>query len=172
MRFLHSKLFVGLTCFILGVGAGVLVQKIPRRAHEQMSQAKNEPESFDPFQQMRQMQKQMMKQMEEAEAGGIWGDQQAQADDPKIHEREDKDYVYYDISTRDIGKDKLKVRVADGQISVSGQIEKNSDDDGNSAFFSSSFHRSFPVPPEVDANKVQMEQNQDQLTLKFPKLQA
>jgi HSP20 family molecular chaperone IbpA len=193
MKSVIPKIAIGLACFILGIGSVLFFQKFEIRPKHSEStppglHAMRDVNSMfdqfygndffgnsrDPFESMRKMREQMMKEFDQPEEGsGIFDSWYKHkfggGDAGEIKKREDTDFIYYDIAVKDVGKDKLNVRVANGQIEISGQIEKRSDDNGQGTYFSSSFHRSFPLPPDVDGNKVQMEQNKDLLTLKFPK---
>lgn len=131
----------------------------------------------DPFQEMRRMRERMKKHFDQDEGGGggvfdrWWTKRFGGGDSGEIKQREDKNFVYYDLYTKNVNPEKLKVKVENGQITIDGQVEHKSEEGNNQSFFSSSFHRSFPVPPEVDGNKVKMEQEKDRLVLKFPKVE-
>lgn len=131
----------------------------------------------DPFEEMRRMRERMTKHFDQDDGGGgglfddWWKQRFGGGDSGEIKQREDKNYVYYDLYTKDLNPEKLKVKVEKGQITIDGQIEKKSEEGNNQSFFSSSFHRSFPVPSEVDGNKVKIEQEKDRLVLKFPKME-
>lgn len=62
----------------------------------------------------------------------------------EITRREDGAFIYYDL---DLG-------------------------DGAARYHGSSFHRSFPVPPEVDGRDFKMEQEGRKIIIKFPKRAA
>ena len=126
------------------------------------------------------MQERMMKQFESSEGdsgGGIfdsWFKKKFGGGDPgDIHMREDDDFVYYDVVIKNLVNSKLDIRVQDGQITISGTIEKRSSDEGenknSSRFYSSTFHRSFPVPYGVDDTKAEMEQRDEKIIIKLPK---
>lgn len=194
MKILQSKLFIGSLSFLLGVSAILIGQRIFEKPKQSLDvipklhstykmdslldQFYNDDffgNAHDPFEQMRKMRKRMMKDFDAVENGGgifdSWYRKRFGGGHAgEVTQREDKDYVYYDIAIKDLNKEKLNVKVENGQISISGQTEKKSQENGDAAFFSSSFHRSFPEPPDVDAKKVQMESSQDKLTLKFPKV--
>jgi HSP20 family molecular chaperone IbpA len=201
MNIIRSKIFVGLVCFILGVGAVFLGQHLRTGSARDSVSAdesqhfKNEAfpnmnsifdqfynddffsRSHDPFEQMRQMRKRMMKDFDPSNSGsGIFDswyrDRFGGGDAGDIKKREDKNFIYYDIAIKGVDKRNFNFKIADGQISISGQVENKSEENGNGTYFSSSFHRSFPVPPDVDAKKVQVEQDKDLVTLKFPKASA
>jgi HSP20 family molecular chaperone IbpA len=180
MNILKSKWFLGLVCFVLGIGAVLLAQKLtPKRGVSLLASNpphlvldrdplldgfySNDPlgKASDPFEEIRTMRKQMLKEFIEPDEGG--------RNAGEIKKREDKNFIYYDLALKDLDKEKLDVKVVDGQISISGRIEKKAEENNSSSYFSSSFHRSFPVPSEVDAGKFQIEQGEDHLTLKFPR---
>lgn len=193
MKILKSKVLIGLVCFVLGVAAALLIQKLnskpaitflasnPPHALKNMDSIFDQfydddffGRSGDPFENMRKMRKQMLQQFDQPEEGGgifdSWYRKKFGGGDAgEVKKREDKNFIYYDFAIKDLDKEKLKVKVEDGQISISGQTEKKFEENGSGSYYSSSFHRSFPAPPEVDADKFQMEQLKDTLTLKFPK---
>lgn len=49
---------------------------------------------------------------------------------------------------------------------------KQREEQGTSSYYSSSFQRSFPIPPRVDAEKFTMEQEDKKIVIKFPKIKA
>lgn len=193
MKLIQSKLFISSVSFVVGIAAVLLGQKYLYRPKQKLeivplTQSANKMNSLldqfydddffgsvhDPFEQMRKMRKRMMKDFNAFEnnegffdswyskrfGGGHAGE---------VTQREDKDYIYYDLAIKDLNKEKVNVRVENGQISLSGQIEKKTIENGSETFFSSSFHRTFPAPMEVDAKRVQIDSSEDKLTLKFPK---
>lgn len=196
MKIIHSKLFIGSLSFALGACAILLGQTLFQKPKQNLDtpsklHSANRMNSLldqfygddffgnthDPFERMRKMRNHMMKDFDALEDGGGLFDSWYRkrfggGNAGEITQREDKDYVYYDIAIKDLNKEKLNVKVENGQISISGQIEKKTQENGDATLFSSSFHRSFPAPSEVDDKKVQMESSQDKLTLKFPKLQS
>ncbi len=174
-RLLKSRALFGLVGFVLGAAVMWLAQRV--QVHATFSkvaqggpaaagpQAPEDDDPFagmmddDPFEQMRKMQEQLRRSM-------LHGMNGMHANTGEIRQREDKDFVYYDISIKGLDPRKLNVKVSDGQVIVDGQTQSG---DQGAAFFTSSFHRSIPVPEGVDGNRVQMEQDKDRLTLKFPK---
>jgi len=191
MEFLKSKLLLGMICFVAGIGSLLLYQHFKEThskpelglTHRRWNIDPLFDEAFnnrffqnthDPFEEMRKMRQQMMKQFEDDElqdgpfdswfkkrfGGGNVGD---------IKKHEDEKFIYYDIAMAGVNKENLKIKVGDGQITISGRQEKQSEEGNSSNFMSSTFQRSFPVPPNVDGNKVKIEQEKDKLVLKFPK---
>lgn len=179
MKFLKTKVFVGFVCFLVGAAAAFAAQRFTSERQKGLNLAdgklhfKNPApvnldsvfddfynddffgRAHDPFEQMRQMRSTF--------GGGDAGE---------VKRREDKDFVYYDIGIKGIDKKNFNFKIADGQISISGQAENKSEESGTGTYFSSSFHRSFPVPQDVDAKRVQVEQDKDLVTLKFPRVSA
>jgi HSP20 family molecular chaperone IbpA len=87
----------------------------------------------------------------------------------QMTQREDDQFVYYEVPLRGLKEEKLDVQVSQGQVTISGKTEKKTEEKGSATYFSSSFHRSFPVPPGVDAEHLQVEPSQDRFVIKFPK---
>ncbi len=196
MKIIKSKVFIGALFFVLGIGAVLEAQRFfikpsdklelattshPAKTMDSLFDQFYDDDFFgrthDPFEQMRKMRKHMMKDFDNLDQGGGMFDSWYRrrfggGDAGEVTKREDKDFIYYDIAIKDLNKEKLNVKVENGQITISGQAEKKSEENGNGSYFSSSFHRSFPAPPDVDANKVQMEPSKDKLTLKFPKIEV
>lgn len=126
------------------------------------------------------MQERMMKQFDSSEdsKGGIfdsWFKKKFGGGEPgDIRMREDADFIYYDVAIKDLVNSKLDIRVENGQITISGTIEKKTssqDDQKNSSqYFSSTFHRSFPVPYGADDTKAEMKQDGEKIIIKLPKI--
>lgn len=176
MKAFKSKVLIGLVCFVLGVAAALLVQKLNSKpaitllASNPTHAMKYMDSLFDPFYDDDFFGRSGDPFENSGSIFDSWYRKKFGGGDAgEVKKREDKNFIYYDIAIKDLDKEKLKVKVEDGQISISGQTEKKSEENGSGSFYSSSFHRSFPAPPEVDADKFQMEQLKDTLTLKFPK---
>ena len=78
-----------------------------------------------------------------------------------IAKREDSTHIYYDVPIEGLKKEDIDIQVGDGQISVSGKIEKEN--------FFSTFHRVFPIPDGVDAQRARIQPLPDKLVIEFPK---
>ncbi|ODS33928.1 MAG: Hsp20/alpha crystallin family protein [Candidatus Scalindua rubra] len=199
---LKYQIIIGVLCFALGAAALFAVQNYKSDDkqygktedqlfnHEEGSMDKTFDSFFNddffrssksPFEEMRRMQESIMKQFDmfgEDSGRGIfdsWFKKRFGGGEPgDIQTREDEDFVYYDVIIKDLSNKKLDIRVEDGQIKISGTIEKRSDDKGkntnSSQFYSSKFHRSFPVPYGVDGDRVQMEQDGEKIIIKLPKI--
>jgi len=198
---LKYKITIGVLCFALGIAVLLIIQNY-RGSKVQDGGAAGElfsqeggingtldsffnedffKSSKSPFEEMRKMQERMMKQFESTDDNpgrGIfnsWFKKKFGGGEPgDIQRREDDDFVYYDVAIKNLVNSKLDIRVQDGQITISGTIEKkssNEDDKGGSTqFYSSTFHRSFPVPYGVDDTKAQMEQKGEKIVIKLPKI--
>lgn len=190
MKLKSTNLIVGLVCLVVGGASVYLFQNYTLKPKyvikEQMASSRPLDPLFDrffnddffdrsgdPFKEMRRMREGMLKQFNQ-EGGGLfdsWYQKKfggGKAAD--ISQREDGKYLYYDISIEGLKPEKVKVKVENGQLSISGQIENKSEEAGTSSYFVSSFHRSFPIPPNVESSKVQIDQEKNKLVVKFPKV--
>ena len=118
----------------------------------------------DSFAQMQKLQQQMLHQaMPDNEPNSVGA----------VKQREDDKYVYLDILIRGLDRSSLSVEVVDGQVVLKGQVHtKRGDADGesgNETEVIESFNRSFPAPENTNSKKVEIENSQDLLILKFPK---
>ncbi len=131
----------------------------------------SEADPQDPFENMREMQEKMLRQFGGlGGSGGFSGQGQAfEMDSGDFKEREDDRFVYYDLDFKGQTPENLQVKVEDGQISVSGRLEMKTETSGGGSVVSSSFHRSFPVPDNVIAEKFEIEQEGGKIVIKFPK---
>jgi HSP20 family molecular chaperone IbpA len=196
MKIIHSKSFIGLVSFIFGVGSMFALQRYRAQAQTRSSLLKDpvarvfsdEPlfapllgESapagyLDPIQEIRRMREGLRNRFAQPEGSFQFGSSffQNKWNGEKIGEitqREDDHFVYFDVPVEGLEHEKVEVRVKDGQIDISGQVEKRSEEQGAHAYLSSNFHRSFPVPPNVDPDKFRMAHEKDKLVLKFSKIQ-
>lgn len=89
-----------------------------------------------------------------------------------IKQREDQHFVYYDIDLKGQNPNQLKVEVKDGEVTISGQTENKENHQGESSYFSSSFHRAFPLPDGVNGQAFKMERQDQKIILKFPKISS
>jgi len=177
--FLTNKWSWILVAFLLGLDLGW-------RAHRWMSGERgflspfqiklqsgfdSRDESRDPFEEMRQAQEKMLKSFGGfGGLGGVFGQAQPlEMDSGEFRVREDEKFVYYDLDFNGQVLEDLQVKLEDGQVSISGRLEMNNEGTGGGAVMSSSFHRSFPVPENVIAEKFEIEQNGGKILIKFPK---
>lgn len=91
----------------------------------------------------------------------------------EIKEREDDDFVYWEINANTDENSKVDVKVEGDTVTISGQTktQKKSEDGGNygSVESYSNFTRSFPAPPDTDPSKLKMEQKDGKIIVKLPK---
>lgn len=198
---LKYQITIGALCFALGIAVLLLIQNYRGSkvqdvdaAGDLFRQERGMDGTLDslfnddffkssksPFEEMRKMQERMMKQFESSSSEsreGIfdsWFKKKFGGGEPgDIRMREDDDFVYYDVTIKNLVNSKLDIRVQNGQITISGTIEKKSsnqnDKENSSQFYSSTFHRSFPVPYGVDDTKAQMEQKDEKIIIKLPKI--
>lgn len=90
----------------------------------------------------------------------------------EILEREDADHFYYDIKVGDLNSTSINTDIKDGQITISGTTERKNSEEQAQSYFKSSFKQSFPLPENVDQNKMQMLTEENKVILKFPKLKT
>lgn len=92
----------------------------------------------------------------------------------RLETTENDQYVIYEIFLDQVDKNSLKIDIKEGQVTLSGQarIEKeNQGQFGTSKSISiSSFTRSFPAPQGVKTEDVQIENKENSIVLKFPKV--
>lgn len=137
----------------------------------------------DPFEDMKKMREQMDKRME---SFGIkphsmtnpfdswFSDKFGGGSVHDISKREDDNFVYYDIKIEDLNSTSINTKIENGYITITGTLEKNSgsdaEDGSSQGIFRSTFNRTFPLPKNVDHNKMEMIPGKHKITLKFPKL--
>lgn len=192
MNINKSKIAIGVVSFGFGIASVFAAQHLmaahkpeskPLLSHNQLKvdplfdQFFNDDffgRSRDPFEEMRRMRERMAKEFKEPSEGeslfDSWYGKRFGGAAAEITKREDDKFVYYDVSVKGLEANKLNAKVENGQIEISGEINQKTEDLGQRSEMRSSFHRSFPAPPNVDPNKVQMEQQKEKLVLKFPKL--
>ncbi|EQC47638.1 Hsp20 family protein [Bacteriovorax sp. Seq25_V] len=133
----------------------------------------------DPFSQMDRLHQQMQNRMNSffsSSLSDIGSFESMVSDDIKVEEFEDDKFKYVNIITDGIDKDSLKMDIANGMISISGQISKtnNSQSPNSTAIssFTSSFARSFTIPDGVAEDKVVVDTDDDKIIIKFPKVNS
>lgn len=185
--FIKSKPVIAVFFFIIGVAVTIayLKQKPFKSTHTEAQIGPSFDSSFfdglfnddffgkskNPFAEMQRMQKQMLKEFNRPDifqnsfdnwyknkfgGGSIY----------ELKQREDDKFIYYEIELEGLMPQKVDVDIKDGQVFISGNAEARVEDN----YLESTFQRSFPVPPNVDANKLNMQQSEGKIILKFPKL--
>jgi len=130
--------------------------------------------SRDPFEEMRRMRKEMNDLFkEEEDFGGSFNhwyqDKFGGGDLSDLKQREDDQFVYYDISIQGNKPKELKIDVKDEMISISGKFEEQTSTNESNSFVSSNFQRTFPAPNGVNSKNYTIEQEENKIILKFPK---
>lgn len=154
-----------------GLGAGVLLTLVllnssPYFSSLLLRRPASPPaaaEGENPFQLLQKMHESME---EEDGLGMLFHSEDA----PQISTREDKNFVYYDVALPGVDGSSVDASVQNGQVTITGQMKKQTSGPGVNSFFSSSFQRSVPVPPHTDPKGMDIANEKDKLVLKFPKL--
>lgn len=87
----------------------------------------------------------------------------------KVRIRADKDFIYYEIEIEGAEGNRIDTKVEKGMISVSGEIKRKLGAAGQSGSYTSRFERSFPVPEDADADRMETITEPGLLVLKFPR---
>jgi len=116
----------------------------------------------DPFTAMRKMREQMEKEMRAGGMGAMMGFDMAEGG-AEITAKEDEKSVSYEI--KDVVGGTLNTQVSNGMLTVSGESKQVH----GSVSMQSSFQRSFSLPPNVDAAKMETISEKDRVVLRFPK---
>ncbi|MCB9091190.1 MAG: Hsp20/alpha crystallin family protein [Halobacteriovoraceae bacterium] len=135
---------------------------------------------FSPFKQMEKMRENMNRLFEDQFNNSLdnkyfdnWFEGRFGGSVFDIGESEDDKFVYYRIQLDGVDQNNLKIDVSNGQLNISGVINKESEKSSQGSLsksrVSQSFKRSFPVPLGVDADKVEFETKENEIIVKFPK---
>lgn len=94
----------------------------------------------------------------------------------KLKESEDDSFKYIELFIEGIKENSISVKVANGMISITGQLKRNEEkplDTGSySSTFISSFKRSFNVPSGVNEEKAEIDSHGESIIIKLPKLNS
>lgn len=183
-------LFFGIGLGILGIKAYDRINKAPNEVFS-TQKLKNKIDPFldgffdkdffkgktqDPFSHMKRMQKNLDKLFEgypqewlEGNAFDDWFNSRFGGSVFDIEQSEDEDSVYYTLIVKNIDRDSIKVSIKDKQVVVfDSYLESNPND----LVTQSEYKRSFPIPFGVDEEKVSVENTEDGIVIKFPKIQS
>ena len=176
MKPIWKYIVVGILCF--GIGSlstyFFMAQKSPPKpkgntlmtgAPQPLFPSPFGDEDNDPFKAMAKMEEEMLSQLQDDRSGGF-----AFSQDTDIQQREDNKFVYYTIQLKDINRESLKVNIENGQVNLTANIEKKSNSRNGSNTMVSIFERSFPLPGNIDSDKLEISQEKEKIILKFPKL--
>ncbi len=142
--------------------------------------------SRDPFRQMDQMHNQIRKRMNNFFGSSFLDDPlfnqgfmqpnilgDIADDDIQVNNYEDDQYSYIEIVTDKIDQKTVNVDVIDGVVTITAEtVNEKNDSSLNSRSMSSyfsKFSKSFPAPYGVDENKVEIDNEDNKIVIKFPK---
>lgn len=113
----------------------------------------------DPFEAARKLHQQMQEEMRQ----GFAGMQVMDGASEEITEKEDAHFVSYEI--KGVEGSSLNTSVQNGFLTIRGESKRQ----GGGMTFQTSFQRSFSLPRNVDATKMETISEKDKVVLKFPK---
>ena len=131
---------------------------------------------FDPFKEFQNMQKTfeyMNRLMQSIESAA-----EAPAVDfvPAVNTREADDAYYIEVDLPGVKKEDINIDVKDNILTISGERkveeERKEDDFYRVESVYGKFERSFSLPEDVDADKIEAEAKDGVLTVKIPKAQS
>lgn len=145
-------------------------------------QVGGDPDNWDPFEEMENMQKTMNRMFRDSFSRGLvqsGGEMPHQMSyDPDIDIKDaGKEYVIR-IDLPGIDKDKVSVKVENNQLIISGERKtENEETQSSGNFYRSersfgSFMRAVPFPPDSDADRMMAQSADGVLTVRIPKLAA
>lgn len=192
-NFFSNKITIGVLSFLVGIGVVFAGQKIwmtkklsttnfasstggnSESFYDQFFNSDFFNRSKEPFAEMDRMHKQLMKDFNNEgvtdDFFGSWYKKKfGGGEATEIKQREDKDFVYYDISIAGVDPKNFQVSVDNKQVNISGTEEKKTEGDSEESYYSSKFERSFPAPQGTDPSKVEIQHEKDKVILKFPKI--
>lgn len=202
MKLLQNKLVIIMVSFLLGGLSTYFISDYFRMKSQlntkevATTQKKKEPtqslifkgneSNNDPFSQIDKMHDQMRKRMDKAFGGSLLGGSMFDnsffntdsfgdmtSDGLTIEEHEDDDFKYVEIIADGIDKDSININISNGMISVSGEIKRTEDNQGQSgrsmSSFISKFNRSFNIPFGVSEENVKIDTEENKIVIKFPK---
>ncbi len=202
MKLLQNKLVIIMGSFLLGGLSTYFITDYIRMKSQldtkvvTASQKKNEPtqslnlkrskSNNDPFAQMDKVYDQMRKRMDKAFGGSLLGGSMFDnsffntdsfgdmtTDGLTVEEREDDDFKYVEVIADGIDKDSININISNGIISVSGEIKRTENNQGQSgrsmSSFISKFNRSFNIPFGVSEENVKIDTEEYKIIIKFPK---
>lgn len=135
----------------------------------------------DPFEEMRKFRERLHKEFRPKSNSlfsspfDSWYEDKIGGGVEEISKREDDKYVYYDIKLPNIEGSSVKTNVENGYLTITGEVKKSTGQEKEGkirSLYQSSFRRTFPLPENVDGDKMEMENQKDKLVLKFPKRES
>jgi len=179
--------------FIIGAGIGtvstflILRSSSPQQPHRMTSSDQFQPsrsmgnvfdkafdsdffdQSKNPFDDMKKMRERMRQLFDDTQFDKGFDDWYGNRFGGKLGEiesHEDDGFIYFEVGLKDIDQDSLKFDVLNGQISIQGTYQHIE----GGASMSSTFMRSFPLPPGINEAAMSSEIKDEKLVIKFPKV--
>lgn len=194
-NFFSNRIVLAVLFFVIGGATDLTLNKYMNKknatAHEKSDMSEIEKshnffdnfynedffgKSKDPFEEMRRMQGQMLKQLPGEnnfqDSFDSWYQNKFGGEMAELKQSEDEHFIYYDLDLKDQVPKNVKVEVKNHQINISAETETHTEDKNSSSSYSSSFRRSLPTPSGVDADKYEIEQQDKKIRIKFPKLKT
>ncbi|WP_456392383.1 Hsp20/alpha crystallin family protein [Nitratifractor sp.] len=131
---------------------------------------------FDPFKEFRNLQKSM--EMMNRLFNAVEKTAEGPAVDfvPAVNTREADDAYYIEVDLPGVKKEDISIDVDDNVLTISGErkVEEERKDEEfyRVESFYGKFERSFTLPEDVDADKIEAEAKDGVLTVKIPKAQV
>lgn len=141
----------------------------------------NEPDSWDPFDEMDQIQDMMNRMFRDSLSRAPLGSLAARQNaffEPDLDVQQTADAYIYRLDLPGVEKDKINVKIQNGMLSISGERKTESEQTEQEGGFYrmessfGSFMRSFPIPADADANGLTAESKNGVLTIRLPKLKT
>jgi len=131
----------------------------------------------DPFKEMKEMQERMISKFGLNSFDSFFTVKDfSNMETTDITTKEDDHYLYYEIGVHNLDKTSVNTKVENGNITISGKITKTSDSDEESSelhsTYTSTFHKSFPLPNYVDDTRMESYAENNKLIVKFPKISS
>jgi len=130
---------------------------------------------FDPFKEFRNLQK-SMEMMNRLFSAVERGESPAVDFVPAVNTREADDAYYIEVDLPGVKKEDISIDVNDNVLTISGErkVEEERKDEEFYRVESvyGKFERSFTLPEDVDADKIEAEAKDGVLTVKIPKAQV
>lgn len=172
-----KTIFIFIWAFLLGALSMHFVDRLLLKTEFSLHKT-SVTQGQDPFEQMQQLQQQMLKQFghfdESEQEGNLWdllrsqGLQSFSLNMGELKTHEDDGFVYYEIDTKGLEQKNFSIQVEQGHVIIDGVLEGPGQN--SNARISSKFHQSFPLPENVDANNIQLENDKDKIVIKLPKI--
>ncbi len=132
------------------------------------------PMVIDPFKELRDIERKISSMLEfenkmipAAQAENIWM--------PAVNEKEDEKAYYVEIDLPGVKKEDINIEVKDNVITVSGErkFKKTEEDKGYKRVesFFGKFERSFTLPADADAEKIEAKVEDGVLLITIPKVE-